>query len=522
MLSTEWQESINMEDHFKDLIMQISAPIFVLEGPELNITYANNSILYLINKNPEEVINKPIKDILPQLTHVSSFHSLDEVMQSGNPHCTKPIEFHFQVNETLKTRYFTFTYHNISSGLQNGHGILAIGNETQRNSYVNARSEIIYQNVVHNLSQGFFLLEVIYDPYHNPIDLRFLDANPYFEKTIGIKEIKGKRVLELNPSPDEKWFKFFHDVVRSGNTLIEKFSDTSGKLYEVKAISANNYQNAVIGILTDLDENINSNEANKENFDEIKQIFVERTKELERSNAELQQFAYVASHDLKEPIRKIKSYTSLLIDEYDHLIPDRARDFIHKIEGATDRMNNLIEGVLNYSSSSAAKHLITTVDLNEVMLNVINDLELLIQNKKAEIRYQKMPSIEGAPILIYQLFYNLINNSLKYSRDGIPCSIFIDSDDIILNGEYFCEIIIRDNGQGFHQENAEKIFQTFTRLHNGNRNDGTGLGLALCKKIVLWHSGFIAAKGVKDEGASFRILLPLSQKKDHPATSQPI
>lgn len=504
-----------MEDHFKDLIMQIATPIFVMEGSELNISYANNSILYLLKKNSEDVLNKPVKDILPELTKTASFSQFNnsiESIETSKPFSTKPIEFKFQANEIITTRYFTFTYHNLSTGLQKKKSIMAIGNETFDGHPTQNKKEIFYHNIIQHLSQGFFMLEVIYDPYHNPIDLKFLDANPMFEKIVGMKELTGKRALELDSEPDKKWFAFFDKAAKNGNTLKERFSDRSGKLYEIKAFAVNNVSdNAVIGILTDLNEKVNSNESEEESFEEIKQKFIERTRELERSNYELRQFAYVASHDLKEPIRKIKSFTSMLMEEYEHMMPDRARDFIHKIDGATNRMNTLIEGVLDYSSSSAGNHTISNIDLNEVINNVINDLELLIQNKKAVIKYNKMPTIVGAPILIYQLFYNLINNSLKYSRDGIPSLITIESDIFPLNGQQFCEIFIRDNGQGFHQENAEKIFQTFIRLDTGKKNEGTGLGLALCKKIVLWHSGSIAAEGIKDEGASFRILLPVSQ-----------
>lgn len=235
----------------------------------------------------------------------------------------------------------------------------------------------------------------------------------------------------------------------------------------------------------------------------------ELNQSLKVSNEDLQQFAHVASHDLKEPIRKIKTFGNRLVDDYSQLLPEKANGFLNKILSATDRMYSMVEGVLSYSTMSATEQPAEPVDLNEVLRNIQTDLEVLIQDKNATISCDRLPVIDGAPVLLYQLFYNLINNSIKFSKQDEPPQITISSSIVSLEENRFARIVVSDNGIGFEQEQAEKIFTTFTRLNSKDKYEGTGLGLALCKKIVQRHSGFISARSERGKGAEFTILLPI-------------
>jgi light-regulated signal transduction histidine kinase (bacteriophytochrome) len=243
----------------------------------------------------------------------------------------------------------------------------------------------------------------------------------------------------------------------------------------------------------------------------LEQIVKERTQELQRSNDDLLQFAHVASHDLKEPVRKVKIFTNQLEKEFGQAMPETAAMYLNKIYGATDRMNNMIEGVLNYSTLNNMEQVFSEVNLKDTLNNIETDLEVLIQQKGASIRYESFPCFEGAPLLIYQLFYNLINNSLKFSHKEIPPVILINSALQSKNEEGKLEITLSDNGIGFSQLYAESIFNTFTRLHSRDRYEGTGLGLALCKKIVERHNGIIRALGEEGKGSSFIVTIPLKQ-----------
>ena len=247
----------------------------------------------------------------------------------------------------------------------------------------------------------------------------------------------------------------------------------------------------------------------------IEEEVIARTKDLsilnaalQQSNEDLQQFAHVASHDLKEPVRKIKTFGSRLQEEYGHLLPEKGQIFLNKVHHATDRAFSMIEGVLKYSTINTADTQSEQLDLNEIIQSIEADLELIIQQKNARIVTEKLPRIQGNPLLIYQLFYNLINNSLKFSKESEHPVIQISA---TAGGKYsgLAEITITDNGIGFNNSYAEKIFDTFSRLNSKDMYEGTGLGLALCKKIVERHNGKIFASGKENIGAVFTTCLPL-------------
>jgi PAS domain S-box-containing protein len=242
--------------------------------------------------------------------------------------------------------------------------------------------------------------------------------------------------------------------------------------------------------------------------DLLEKIVRDRTSQLERSNDDLLHFAHVASHDLKEPLRKIKTYCYRLEDEYKDDLPASAQSYIHKIHGAIERMTTMIDGVLSYSKLSADEGTIETIDLNVLIKAIEQDLEVLIQQKSATIDVTPLPTIEGSLVLMYQLFYNLINNALKFSKLTVPPVISIRSEMLEKTGNDYIVLLISDNGIGFEQKFAKEIFQTFTRLHSKDEYEGTGLGLALCYKIVQRHGGTIEATGMPGEGATFRIFLP--------------
>lgn len=243
----------------------------------------------------------------------------------------------------------------------------------------------------------------------------------------------------------------------------------------------------------------------------------DRTEALHRSNEDLQQFAHVASHDLKEPLRKIRIFTDRLLNEPDASLSDVSKTYLQKIQMASERLSNMVEGVLNYSLLNANDQPLEVVDLNKVINDITNDLEILIQQKKAVINYQLLPEIKGIPVLIQQLFYNLINNALKFTNHQVSPVITITyqkptqeqlHSKKIFGSKQFVEIIVSDNGIGFDQQFSEQMFQVFTRLNTKQTYEGTGLGLALCKKIVQRHNGVIYAEGKPGQGASFHILLP--------------
>lgn len=243
--------------------------------------------------------------------------------------------------------------------------------------------------------------------------------------------------------------------------------------------------------------------------------------ELEHLNKSLEQFASIASHDLQEPLRKIQVFSSLLTDRFDNALPGEARVLIEKIKGSSERMSLLIKDVLNYSRIVHSENMLVKTDLNQVLNNILEDFDLLILEKNATIKKEFLPVMEAIPLQINQLFYNLLGNALKFSKKGRSPVITISLRMILpeerenklnLNRQlsYF-EIGFKDNGIGFDQQFSDQIFSIFERLHNQQQYAGTGIGLALCKKIAEHHQGLIHVESKENDGAAFYVLLPVTQ-----------
>ncbi|RYY90870.1 MAG: response regulator [Chitinophagaceae bacterium] len=269
----------------------------------------------------------------------------------------------------------------------------------------------------------------------------------------------------------------------------------------------------IVGVGIDVTDSVRARKRLEENEQYLEAEVARRTQELkalnadlQQSNQDLQQFAHVASHDLKEPLRKVKTFLSRFADDPETHFSERGQGFLQKVNSAADRMYAMIEGVLNYSMLNAAGQPIERVDLNNVMRQIEQDLELPITQKNAVIRYKNLPEIEGASVLLYQLFYNLLNNALKFARPDGAAEVTIDAQQC---AEGIVEIRFSDNGIGFSPAQAERIFDPFTRLHPKDKYEGTGLGLSLCRRIVQRHNGSIQAFGKEGQGAEFVIRLPL-------------
>ncbi len=239
--------------------------------------------------------------------------------------------------------------------------------------------------------------------------------------------------------------------------------------------------------------------------------------ELERINGELECFNFAASHDLQEPLRKIQTYSSRIIDTAKNILPPQVVGYFDKIMTSSARMQNLIEDLLSFSQNTLKSQDAELVDLNAMIEEVINSFIINVEEKKASIKVGPLPLVKVVAFQFMQLFINLLSNAIKYQPENVApdiiiTSVFVNSVDIPIRGIFpaknYLQISIADNGIGFEQEYAEKIFDLFTRLHNRDKYFGTGIGLATCKKIIHNHQGFINAKSSLGKGATFFIYLP--------------
>jgi len=237
---------------------------------------------------------------------------------------------------------------------------------------------------------------------------------------------------------------------------------------------------------------------------------------LRRSNEELERFAFVASHDLQEPLRKIRSFTDRLVEFYEEELDDRGRDYLRRVQGASERMATLIRDLLSLSRVTTRDEPFQSVELEEVVRGVLSDLERQVAETGAEVIVGELPVLHGDPTHLRQLFQNLIGNALKYHREGIVPRVEVGGrvvrrrdDDRASKGKGEVEVWVRDNGIGFEAEDAERIFGVFERLHGRSAYDGTGVGLAICRKIVERHGGVLQAEGEPGTGATFVATFPL-------------
>jgi signal transduction histidine kinase len=263
---------------------------------------------------------------------------------------------------------------------------------------------------------------------------------------------------------------------------------------------------SVIGMI--ISTTIYERNQNEMRLQEANTTLKKKTEELAHSNKELEQFAFVASHDLQEPLRKVIAFGNLLYQEYTATLPEEAQGYISRMKSACERMQNLIDDILKYSRITTKAKPFESFDLDDVIQEVIADLEITIKEKNASIITSPLPNVFADRIQMRQLFQNLIGNALKYAKEQQQPKIVISS--VQTDSQEF-QIVVEDQGIGFDQKFVDKIFQPFQRLHKRSDYQGTGIGLAICQKIAQRHGGSIQAQSELGKGSKFFVVLPLGQ-----------
>ena len=241
---------------------------------------------------------------------------------------------------------------------------------------------------------------------------------------------------------------------------------------------------------------------------------------LERSNTELQDFASVASHDLQEPLRKVQAFGDRLKVKCGDALNDEGRDYLERMLNASGRMQTLINDLLTFSRVTIQAKPFAPVNLRRIADEVLSDLETLVEKTKGTVEIGELATIDADPTQMRQLFQNLIGNALKFHRADVPPQVkisgqIVSGDDrpAIANQGTFYRLTVQDNGIGFDNKNAEKIFKVFQRLHGRSEYDGTGIGLAVCRRIAERHGGTITAQSTPNEGAAFTVYLPVKHQE---------
>lgn len=277
------------------------------------------------------------------------------------------------------------------------------------------------------------------------------------------------------------------------------------------------HEQKLIAINKSLENEIKERKLSEEKVKQLNRQLLENVDHLEAVNRNLDRFAFMSSHDLQEPLRKIRTFSDLLYSKYKDALDDDAVKYISRIQKSAERMQTLIIDILEFSKVSFDHNKLENTDMNVLVDEVMADLETTIKQKNAKISVSVLPSLQVKPGLMRPLFSNLIENALKYSKKEISPEIRIYSEDDNagkINGNVsvkkYCKIFVEDNGIGFDQKYADQIFDMFVRLHGNSEYEGTGIGLALCKQIAEKHEGYISALSKENKGSTFIVSLPVN------------
>ena len=351
---------------------------------------------------------------------------------------------------------------------------------------------------------GFETATMIYerDKLRN-IPIIFITANDYGDESI----FKGYQMGGV----DYIYKPINPDLLRAKVAVfVELYTKNSQLLAQEQKMAAANKR---------LEEEIQKKIRSEEKINQLNRQLLDNIERLKATNEELERFAYVASHDLQEPLRKIILFSDQLSVKYGDLLKAEGNDFVDRILKSSERMRMLIKNILSFSRSAVNTEAFEETDLNQLLDGILSDLEITINQKKATIKIDKLPTLRIVPGKFRQVFQNLIINALKFSKPNRSPEIHIYSDIVKgaqiadakreLYNEDFCNIHVQDNGIGFEQKYANEIFVLFKRLNSYDKFEGTGIGLAICKKIIEQHSGFITVKSTPDQGTTFTLSVPM-------------
>lgn len=535
VLSRKKIEESNQQ--IRSLIESAPFPIAVYTGREMRIQMANQAIIDAWGKG-SDIVGKLYAEVLPEVGELV-YKQLDDVYTTGVPYQAHNRRVDLMVNGKLQPYYFNYSFTPLFDAEGKVYGVMNTGADvTDLNLAKQAvdKSEASLRNAIELAELATWSLNIKEGTFN---------YSPRFMQWLGFAEDSKDADAAYNPLPDgyrESVPAALAAAVAPGSSGIYEnehpvVNRTTGQVRIVHAQAQVFYNAAgepevLSGLAQDVTKEREMQRALEfqvqQRTEELSTVNEELTATneelakvntaLQHNNQELEQFAYIASHDLQEPLRKVSTFTEMLKTSLGEVDP-RSQTYLTKITASTARMLQLIKDVLNFSQLSAGKETFVPVDLNDVVAALTADFELLIEQKGAVIRYGNLPTVDAIPLQMQQLFGNLVSNALKFSRADAQPVITITSQpfvpnqkkavDGLLHNREYVHIKITDNGIGFSQEYADRIFGIFQRLHGRTEYAGTGIGLALCKKIAQNHHGEIWAAGIEGTGAVFNVLLPL-------------
>lgn len=522
-------------ERFQNFVRQATVGMIVLTGPEMKVEVVNDMYGRLINRTPQELYGRNLFDIIPEAeAHFRPI--LDSVRITGESLNLYDHPYFVYESGKRKDGFLNLVYQPYRDINGSICGVMVLCHDVTEQVLVRRKieeAEVKARLAIESAGLGTYEVDLVTDEMTTSTQFNAIWG---FEQNVQRSEF-AKRIHEDDLPEREK---AHAEAIHTGKLLYEArivWPDNSLRWVKVNghvSYDANGKPKTLIGVIQDITREKNFiDEMNRTVLDSTKESMTlneeltatneelsEANDRLVTANRELEQFAYVASHDLQEPLRKIQIFASLLTERFSTVLDDGANAYVQKISASALRMSNLMKDILEYARLSSNKPVFQNVDLNVVLQNVFTDFELLIAQKKVIVKNDNLPVVEAIPIQINQLFYNFIGNSIKFLRKGveplisISCSI-ANADDRKIhrlkdNKQYY-KIAVHDNGIGFSQQYADQIFSIFNQLNDKGIYGGYGIGLSLCRKIIETHKGIIFAQGRENEGATFTVILPAKQ-----------
>ncbi|MBO0937509.1 PAS domain-containing protein [Fibrella sp. HMF5335] len=475
-------------------------PVFDEQGDLVDFRYVfiNPAAANYLNRHNEDLVGELVSDIVTQFKESGQFAIFANVYVSNTPfrrEMLHPVLHRWlDISASRVGNYLLMSFYDV-------HDIHMAAERTK------AQTELL-QNVVDHSPSGMMLLEAVRDSTNEIIDFKYLVTNELNAKVTGhsVDEMTGKAISSLFPGYQSlDLFPVLVDVTNTGKTFQNTFVYNS---YGVNGTFDGYYMKQGDGVLFTF--------VNVTRLAEQQKQLETMNRDLARSNESLQQFAYVASHDLQEPLRKVQSFGKMLADQFNTQLGPTGIDLVNRMQSSAQRMSALIHDLLNYARLSTEKEPLKLVKLDLIVQDALADLDLCIQETRPTIQIDPMPVVMGSAVQLRQLFQNLLSNALKFQPVGNTPMVAIRCQpadpanlpaDLPTDKTYW-QIDVQDNGIGFSQQYADRIFEVFQRLHGKNKYTGTGVGLAICRRVAETHGGDISVTSEPGKGSTFSVFLP--------------
>ena len=502
------------EESLRNLFLQAPVAICILQGPSFIVEVANEKILEIWGKNAAQVLNKPLFEGMPDAKGQGYEELLHTVYTTGKRYISPELPIELLRKGVIEQVYTQFVYDAIHDENNDITGVMVVANEITPMVIARQKieeSEKRFRNVANSAPVMIWMTGE--DGRSNFFNRAWLNFTGDKSGKEAAENWSGNVFPEdLQPTMDIYMaaFKKHEDFYLEYRL---KHRDGQYRWVSSKGVirtSADGNFEGFIGACMDI-------HSQKAFAAELEMKVKERTDELTKKNKELQAFAYISSHDMQEPLRKIQTFSSLLMEKEIHNLSQSGKDYFNRIRQTSAKMQLLINDLLAYSRLGSEEKIFKNLDLQHAVNDVKDDMQEIINSKNALIDVNSHDTLSVIPFQFRQLLTNLIGNSLKFSRPGVTPHIKITTDikqeekgglDNFIPGKKYSHIRIEDNGIGFDPQYREKIFEVFKRLHTDQEYTGTGIGLAIVKKIVDNHEGYITANGELNQGAVFDIYIP--------------